>query len=76
MAPGCLLIVSLALATVPPSVKGFEIASSSPESGAVVAEAGSDLELWCNADYWWEWCNFVHEPSGRYCDLRETHMVH
>ena len=51
------------------AAEGFEIASSSPESVAVRAEG--DLELWCNADNWWEWCRFVHEPSGRDCDLRD-----
>ena len=64
--------VLLALATTPLFAKAFEIASTSPESGAVTAEAGGDLELWCNADNWWEWCKFVHEPSGRDCDLRES----
>ena len=72
MAPGLSLIVFLAMTTAPPFSKAFEIASSTPESGAVAAEAGGDLELWCNADGWWEWCKFVHESSGKNCDLRES----
>ena len=79
MALGCSTLIPtsaflfLALATTLPFVRAFEIASSSsPESGAAVTavEAGGDLELWCNADGWWEWCKFVHEPSGKNCDLK------
>ena len=71
MAAGSSLISFLALLLAAPmTTEGFEIASSSsPESVAVRAEG--DLELWCNADGWWEWCRFVHEPSGRDCDLRD-----
>ena len=75
MDPGFSLIVFLAAVatTTPPFSKAFEIASSTPESGAVAAvEAGGDLDLWCNADGWWEWCKFVHESSGKNCDLRES----
>ena len=75
MAAGSSLIAFLALLLAPMTLRhmaaeGFEIASSfSPESVAVREEG--DLELWCNADNWWEWCRFVHEPSGRDCDLRD-----
>ena len=77
MAAGSSLIAFLALALLLApmtllrhmAAEGFEITSSSPESLAVRAEG--DLELWCNADNWWKWCRFVHQPSGRDCDLRD-----
>ena len=64
-------------------VSTFEIASHEPktnsEFGICTASTGSncqsgvkydegdDIDLWCNADDYWEWCKFTHAqpfPEG------------
>ena len=56
----------------------MEIKSHTPESGATSIRVGEKLELWCNVDRYWEWCNFVHKPSARFCDFygRRTGLFH
>ena len=66
---GCIKVLSiLALAAVP--LRAFEISSTVPQSGTVTIQEGQNLELWCNADDWWEWCTFTHVPTGKVCDLQ------
>ena len=63
------LTVSILLATLGAAsvvVHTFEIASSSPEYVSV--KEGKDMELWCKADSYWEWCKITHVPSGNSCE--------
>ena len=48
----------------------FKITSFLPESGSTSLKEGDSLDLWCNADYYWEWCKFTSETSGRWCELQ------
>merc|ERR1712038_348370 len=48
----------------------FKITSFLPESGSTSVKEGGSLDLWCNADYYWEWCKFTSESSGRWCELQ------
>ena len=58
--------VLLALAALSSSVNAFEIASSSP--GTVNVQEGEDLELWCKADNYWEWCKITHIATDTSCE--------
>jgi len=66
---GSLRVLSiLALASVP--LCAFDITSTDPESGTVAIKEGQNLDLWCNADDWWEWCTFTNVATGKICDLQ------
>jgi len=53
-------------------VSTFEITShdprTKPDSGLQFDE-GDNLDLWCNANNWWEWCKFSHVQSNKSCEL-------
>ena len=47
----------------------MRIKSYIPESGSTTIKAGKSVELWCNVDRYWEWCNFSHKTSAKFCDF-------
>ena len=52
------------------SIDAFNITSYLPESGSTDLEEGDSLDLWCNADDYWEWCKFTNKNSRRWCELQ------
>jgi len=56
------VVLSLALDVI--CLDAFKITSFLPESGSTSVKEGGSLDLWCNADYYWEWCKFTSESSG------------
>jgi len=64
------LLITLLVALEVISLDAFIITSFLPETGSTSVEEGDSLDLWCNADYYWEWCKFTSENSGRWCELQ------
>jgi len=62
------VILFLALEVI--FLDAYKITSFLPESGSASVKEGGSLDLWCNADYYWEWCKFTSESSGRFCELQ------
>ena len=52
-----------------PTATHMKIKSYIPESGSTTINVDESLELWCNVDRNWEWCNFSHKPSAKFCDF-------
>ena len=66
---GCIRVLGIvAPAAIP--LRAFEITSTVPEPGEIAIQEGQYLDLWCNANDWWEWCTFTHVPTGKICDLQ------
>ena len=65
-------IVFLALHVVA-IVRAFQITSQEPRTNSKAPgpkyDEGDNVELWCNADDWWEWCKFTHVQTDKKCEL-------
>ena len=58
-------VVFLAIAAAS-SANAFEIYTTSPQS--ITVSEGGDIDLWCLADDYWEWCDIIHIESGKTCE--------
>ena len=66
----CVVSVTLFIALEVITLEAFKITSFLPESGSTSLKEGDSLDLWCNSDYYWEWCKFTSKSSGRWCELQ------
>ena len=67
-----MFVVILALHAGVISVSAFEITSHEPRTNSnsgIEYDEGDDVELWCNADNYWEWCKISHVESNKSCDF-------
>ena len=67
-----MFVVILALHAGLVIVSAFEITSHEPRTNSnsgVKYDEGDDVDLWCTADDWWEWCKFTLVHSDKSCEL-------
>ena len=63
-----MFVVILALHAGLVIVGAFEITSHEPRTNSnsgVKHDEGDDVDLWCTADDWWEWCKFTLVHSDK-----------
>ena len=59
-------VAFLAIAAAASSANAFEIYTTSPQS--ITVSEGGDIDLWCQADDYFEWCDIIHLDSGNTCE--------